>query len=463
MKKLNIFISISILLYFCTIANAQWDGPDFNDTIYLDTYHNSSVTGLGDITWDLSAIQKGIIRLRNSLAYNGLEFLGEATYAYNCHFYAWFKTENYSGDNYWVNDPKENWIDFSFPKVTDETYPGKVTYNNASDVAAHSAVTTSTPGRYISKWAHECLWEHDWDECPYATMLNVRRYYERLNISGPTNVCTSNSTFSITNLPIGITAFWSVSPSNWVSPTSGTGRNAEFSGSCSKIGEATVTFAISSSVGTVYESKVFNSCGPDPADIELEMRYTDGSLAPKGGSVYLQCPNTHYHITLINNTGCSASSLSWTLPTGWSVNYQNSNMISIYTNSSPGGQVILKGQTCCSACGSNVTLLTQYFGTYYSCGGYYMASPNPSSNYVDIDIVPEMKEISVESFKSEISISVFDKLGTQIFNQVVNSLPFRLDTSILPIGEYMIRIITTLKSEVEENQRVETLKIIVNH
>ena len=92
-----------------------------------------------------------------------------------------------------------------------------------------------------------------------------------------------------------------------------------------------------------------------------------------------------------------------------------------------------------------------------------MASPNPSSNYVDIDIVPEMKEISVESFKSEISISVFDKLGTQIFNQVVNSLPFRLDTSILPIGEYMIRIITTLKSEVEENQRVETLKIIVNH
>lgn len=462
MKKLNIFISVSILLCFFNITNAQ-DRPPFNETVNIYTYHNSAVSAKGDPEWDHTAYQKWRIKRNTLRAYNDIDYLGEATWAYNCHFYAWFKTENYPGTNYWVDIPDENWDDYSFPRVTIETYPGKVTYTDANDFAAHSAITTSTPGRYISKWGEDCLWEHDWDECPYATMLNTRRYYERLNISGPTNVCTSNSTFSITNLPIGVSAFWSVSPSNWVSPTSGSGRIAEFSGSCSKIGEATVTFAISSSVGTVYESKNFNSCGPDPSDIELETRYSTGSLAPKPGSVYLLCPNTHYHLTLINNTGCSASSLSWTLPTGWSVNYQNSNMISIYTNSSPGGQVILKGQTCCSACGSNVTLLTQYFGTYYSCGGYYMASPNPSSNYVDIDIVPEMKEISVESFKNEISISVFDKLGTQILNQEVNSLPFRLDTSILPVGEYMIRIITMPKSGVEENQRVETLKIIVSH
>lgn len=441
------------MLCFFNITNAQ-DWPDYNETVDIYTYHNSSVTALGDPDWDHSSFQKWLIKVQTQLAYNNIDYLGEATYTYNCHFYGWFKTENYSGVNYWVNDPSKNWDDYSFPRVSSETYAGKVTYNDYTGTATHSAVTTSSTGRYKSKWGSGCLWEHDWDECPY-TVGTARRYYERLKISGPTNVCTSNSTFSLANLPPGVSTTWSVVPSNRVSPSSGTGSSAVFSGSCSNIGKATVTFAISAAGTTGYNSKDFNSCGPDPADIELEMRYTDGSLAPKSGSVYLQCPNTHYHITLINTTGCSASSLSWTLPTGWSVNYQYSNMISIYTNSSPGGQVILKGQTCCSACGSNVTLLTQYFGIYYSCGGYYMASPNPGSDFIDINVAQEASSLKSAPIDRDIMVTVYNNTGSVVHSASINGFPYRIDTSELPIGSYLIRII--------DGKTNETIRILVDH
>ncbi len=92
-----------------------------------------------------------------------------------------------------------------------------------------------------------------------------------------------------------------------------------------------------------------------------------------------------------------------------------------------------------------------------------MATPNPSTDYTDIDIIPEMVNASLESYENEILISIYNNMGTPVLNADVNSLPYRIDTSILPKGEYMIRIITTPKSRVEENQRVETVKIIVNH
>ena len=146
MKKSSLFISVSILLAFSNITNAQvW--PEYDD-VDIYTYHNSTVAAQSDPSWDHSSYEKWLIKVQTQIAYNDIDYLGEATYTYNCHFYGWFKTENYSGVNYWVNDPSKNWYDYSFPMVSSETYAGKVTYNSYGGTATHTAVTTSSTGRY---------------------------------------------------------------------------------------------------------------------------------------------------------------------------------------------------------------------------------------------------------------------------------------------------------------------------
>jgi hypothetical protein len=138
-------------------------------------------------------------------------------------------------------------------------------------------------------------------------------------------------------------------------------------------------------------------------------------------------------------------------------------MISIYTNSSPGGQVIVKGQTCCSGCGSNMSLTTGYFGIYYSCGGYFMASPNPGSNYIDIDFAPEAEELKQTSYDQKIELRVYNKMGIIVLAETVTSLPYRIETSNLPEGNYVVYMVTQKKNGKDKEKKVESLQIIVEH
>jgi hypothetical protein len=459
MRRTYFFIA-AILALSCNNITGQ--SPDYNYFDYLDTYHTDNAVLAGqDPEWDLSAAERLGFKLRFLLAYNGISYLSQATWEYNCHHYAWFKTENYPGVNFWVNDPSENWYDLSFVQVASETFDGKVTYYSTSGAVTHSAVTTSTTGRYKSKWGQACLFEHDWDECPYYSESEYqyagRNYYKRLRISGPSTVCTSSSTYSLQNLPAGTTATWSVSPSSRVSTSSGSGTSASISAASCTIGDATITFAINDSGTIVYESKQIHVVGPDATDFGFRALYTNGTPAPMGGSTYLLCANTHYHIYLDNDasTSCGVSNLTWTIPSGWTKNYQSSNMISIYTNSSPGGQVTVKGQTCCSSCGSNVSFTTGYFGTYYSCGGYYMASPNPGSEFIDISLADEESNLKSAQISRDIRITIYNNTGSIVHTNSINELPYRINTSELPIGSYVIRIM--------DGNINETIRVLVDH
>jgi hypothetical protein len=52
-------------------------------------------------------------------------------------------------------------------------------------------------------------------------------------------------------------------------------------------------------------------------------------------------------------------------------------MISINTNSGPGGPVSVNANTCCN---NNVTIIQGYMGTDYNCGYYSISlSPNPAT------------------------------------------------------------------------------------
>jgi hypothetical protein len=111
----------------------------------------------------------------------------------------------------------------------------------------------------------------------------------------------------------------------------------------------------------------------------------------------------------------------------------------------------------CKVTVNSLSYDTKYTSVYGYCGGYYMAFPNPVSNYVDIDINPEAIEMSAMSYDSEQDklIQVYDEMGIIYFSSEFKRLPYRLKTNKLPEGNYMVQII--------DGQNVSSIQIIIDH
>jgi Zn-dependent metalloprotease len=279
----------------------------------------------------------------------------------------------------------------------------------------------------------------------------------RYPVSGPNIVCTSNSTFSITNtIPPSATVSWAVYPINLVTPYSGNGSSATFHSTCSYIGNATITFTITNwnDCSTIQMERNFVAGGPDPYDVELDILYSSGQPAPKQ-AVFLLCPNTTYHIYIMNNSSCSTSNYVWTIPSTWIKYYQYNNMISINTNSQPGGQIMVDATTCCTNCSSK-RILIDYVGQYWDCGGgYYMASPNPADSYIDIDIDKGKMTAEGLNVGNEHVLTMIDKMGMVKYKVEIREFPYRMNTSNLPNGLYVINLIN-------ENREF-SIRVMIEH
>jgi hypothetical protein len=268
--------------------------------------------------------------------------------------------------------------------------------------------------------------------------------YDPRNIIGPNIVCSyQNSTFYPASLPPNASVSWTFSPSNLVTPSSGSGTSATFQGlNCTYPKKGTLTFTISrSGYDPDYLTKEIMVNGPDYSDVEFDVYYTTGQKAPKQGDTWLLCSQTNYHIYFTNTTECWTSNYSWTIPTGWSLNYQYQNMISINTNTSPGGNVQVRGQTCCTACGSNVPLFSDYFGQYWSCSfGSFSIYPNPASDYFEIDIVNDQGDDEIISLDGEFNVTIADNMGIIKYADRFREFPHRINTVNLTKGIYIITI-----------------------
>jgi hypothetical protein len=106
-----------------------------------------------------------------------------------------------------------------------------------------------------------------------------------------------------------------------------------------------------------------------------------------------------------------------------------------------------------------MSLLTDYFGTYYSCGGYYMASPNPGSEYVDIDYAPEATELKATSSTLDLELKLVDKMGTVVCTENVYSFPYRINTSKLKEGNYLVMI----RDKKANSKSYESFQILIEH
>jgi hypothetical protein len=124
------------------------------------------------------------------IVYDGLS----STRKFNCHGYAWLRVEQ--NIDRWIGyeystDEDIYMTDGSYFEVSQETYPGKVSWANGAD---HSAITTEQQGWFISKWNEYPLFRHRWDDTPYGEDL---KYYVR-NCSIPVNFTNQTVTTDTT-------------------------------------------------------------------------------------------------------------------------------------------------------------------------------------------------------------------------------------------------------------------------
>jgi len=150
-----------------------------------------------------------------------------STEQYNCHGYAWHMHPNAALTEYtWmeqiVGNIEKYWLDGSYVEVTGEIHPGIVLYTDPS----HSAITTSTPGEYISKWGPNPLIRHKWNNLEGFIMNQTTlRYfvktshignvvpYASIGINGPDSI--NNATNYSLNITPGQNVLWSPTSNNY--------------------------------------------------------------------------------------------------------------------------------------------------------------------------------------------------------------------------------------------------------
>lgn len=376
--------------------------------------------------------------------------IGPATQTYNCHAYAWHVSDG--GSYCWINK-KDSYNQPNVSKYwTNDAYSTtdhfgefvKIFYGFTAD---HSAITTSTY-EVKSKWGTWPLYRHFRSDCPYSAS-NLTYY--KVPIDGDNCMCTSSTKTYITKNISGASYSWS----GYKLSVSGSSYSVSASsGLMNGLGYVKPQISNLPSGTTIKSKKDIWIEGPDYSDVELDVYYSTGQQAPNYGGTWLMCPNTTYHIYVDNNSSCSTSDYSWTIQSGWYKYYQYQNMISINTQSMPGGRVVVKATTCCSECGS-VTILTDYLGTYWDCGYYFSMSPNPADDYVEIR-AEKVESIETQNLVNEFyEIRIYNSMKVLLFQTKTKESTLRIDTKQFKNGMYFVHFIV--------GREIKVKQLIVNH
>ncbi|WP_304636423.1 hypothetical protein, partial [uncultured Muribaculum sp.] len=88
-----------------------------------------------------------------------VEFVEDATYTYNCHFYGWYMQSIHTSERLWLNNPSIYWESGLYYEVPEKE--GEVVlYYDSSDFwyykCWHSARRINS-NQYVSKWGPGCL------------------------------------------------------------------------------------------------------------------------------------------------------------------------------------------------------------------------------------------------------------------------------------------------------------------
>jgi hypothetical protein len=110
-------------------------------------------------------------------------------------------------------------------------------------------------------------------------------------------------------------------------------------------------------------------------------------------------------------------------------------MISINTNSAPGGNIIVSANTSCN---NNVVIISGYMSSG-SCGGYYLViSPNPTTSETTVELMPEGEKTIDENIQWK--LDVYDAMqGMKAKDPQIKGKQTKINTSNWKDGIYIVR------------------------
>jgi len=260
-------------------------------------------------------------------------------------------------------------------------------------------------------------------------------------ISGPEFVCYSpNTAFTLHNRPAGTTVNWTYN-SSLLYLVSGQGTN-----------NLTVRAKTQYVRGEGWVQATISKGACDPLSFGLDDFWVGRFQNTWVSGIPGVCPNTTYTYTATVPFGNPSSySYSWTYPSNWSKISQEHNVIKLRTPSYPYyGTVRVSIENDCGW--SDPSGITVYPGY---CGGYYMASPNPADEYIELNI--DKEKISAESISlgSEWVLTMVDNMGVVKYIDNLWEFPYRINTSKLPGGLYIINLFN--------NGKMSSVRVIIKH
>jgi hypothetical protein len=259
-------------------------------------------------------------------------------------------------------------------------------------------------------------------------------------INGALNLCSPNTSYTLANPPALTTATWSVSPSNLVAVSSGTGMTANLSkANSNSSGVATITFNLT------------GPCGPLPAFTkQIQVGVVNSSQATvtascQTGTLCYVCPGNTYTFTAQPPLGHQSTySYQWTKSSNWSIINQSANSIVLYVPQYNPDFFPPVRFSVNNGCGwSDYSGITVAPG--YGCGGgYYGYSvyPNPASDFVQIEpmLLEHYKTFADSIGKEPFVIKIFDENGTEVLQQSSDGSKTEISIAKLKNGFYYIHI-----------------------
>lgn len=392
-----------------------------------------------------------------------------STRRFNCHGYAWNMVEG--GPIRWIGyypyntDEHIYWEDGSYIEVCNEMYPGKVSWASGD----HTAITTPTPGRWISKWNEWPLMEHDWNDTPFGT--SNLKYYVPTSIAGSTSgLCSGTRTFSVANIS-GATYTWSVNGSV-LSIVSGQGTHqltVQRNGSNSGLGWVEVEISTPCSSLPATSKRVQFDVGFPVIDCIAFFNTfePDNMLCPPDGGVgYLCTTHTGNGIEIKTNSLHYQYEIQIRSYPSLTVLYTQTTTTTrvqlVYTPTMPGWYNIRVRAINNTNCGPGPWYEDDI--EYKDCnnpfGGEegWKVYPNPASATLTVSIGNEAERAAVpdKSLLPAFRVLLYDGQGRQVRQGEGKDGAVQFDTRQLPNGTYFLHIHSA-------GGQVEKRQVVIRH
>lgn len=109
---------------------------------------------------------------------------------------------------------------------------------------------------------------------------------------------------------------WQLTPASLFTTSTGSGKTANIVSASGAIGVGKITYTFQMPSGETFTAYKDFNVGPPISYIDFTVYRSDGVLAKKGGSTWLMCANTTYHIYMNNCSSVQLSNYIWKTPSG---------------------------------------------------------------------------------------------------------------------------------------------------